>query len=161
MSQGFTNNSIVNNPVGSMQMFAGATAPSGYLICDGTEVSRATYSRLFAVIGEAFGSGDSSTTFNIPDMRGAAPTGVGTSSGYSVNETIALGSKYNDSLQDHTHYTPNTLVPYNSGNGALNYNTGLADAVIYQSGGTSTGASTGAANVTKGKTVGVNFIIKY
>lgn len=57
-------------PTGSILAFAGATAPAGYLPCDGSRVSRTTYSALFAVIGTSFGQGDGSTTFNVPDLRG-------------------------------------------------------------------------------------------
>lgn len=58
------------NPAGSVIAFAGSTAPSGYLHCDGSVVSRTTYADLFAAIGTAHGSGDGSTTFNLPDYRG-------------------------------------------------------------------------------------------
>ena len=57
-------------PAGSVIAFAGATAPSGYLTCDGSAVSRATYANLFAAIGTVNGVGDASTTFNLPDLRG-------------------------------------------------------------------------------------------
>jgi microcystin-dependent protein len=63
-------------PTGSMQMFGGTTAPAGWLICDGSAVSRTTYADLFAVTNIAYGSGDGSTTFNLPDMRGRMPIGV-------------------------------------------------------------------------------------
>jgi microcystin-dependent protein len=56
-------------PTGVINAFAGSTAPSGWLICDGSAVSRSTYSDLFAVIGVTHGVGDGSTTFNLPDFR--------------------------------------------------------------------------------------------
>jgi microcystin-dependent protein len=56
---------------GAMIPYAGATAPTGYLLCDGSLVSRTTYSALFTAISTAYGSGDGSTTFGVPDMRGA------------------------------------------------------------------------------------------
>lgn len=62
-------------PTGSMTMFAGASAPTGWLLCDGSPVSRTTYASLFAIIATTFGEGDGSTTFNLPDMREAAPAG--------------------------------------------------------------------------------------
>lgn len=68
-------------PPGAMMAYAGATAPTGWLLCDGSAVSRTTYADLFAAIGTAYGSGDGSTTFNVPDMRGRAPIGVGTGTG--------------------------------------------------------------------------------
>jgi len=68
-----------NVPVGTVLDYAGANAPFGYLLCDGSPVSRATYSDLFAAIGTSFGAGDGSTTFNLPDLRGKV--GVGRNSG--------------------------------------------------------------------------------
>lgn len=54
-------------PAGVISMYAGTTAPSGYLLCDGSAVSRSTYSALFAVISTSFGVGNGSTTFNLPN----------------------------------------------------------------------------------------------
>lgn len=68
-------------PSGSITMYGGSSAPSGWLLCDGSEVSRATYATLFGNIGTAFGSGNGSTTFNLPDMQGRVPIGVGSPSG--------------------------------------------------------------------------------
>lgn len=56
---------------GQIITYAGTTAPSGYLACDGSAVSRTTYANLFAVIGTTYGEGDGSTTFNLPDFSGA------------------------------------------------------------------------------------------
>lgn len=55
-------------PTGSIVPFAGSTAPEGYLLCDGSAISRTTYSALFSVIGTTYGEGDGNTTFNIPDL---------------------------------------------------------------------------------------------
>lgn len=65
-------------PIGSVQLYAGATAPNKWLICDGRAVSRTTYALLFAAIGVAYGAGDGSTTFNLPDFRGRTAIGAGT-----------------------------------------------------------------------------------
>jgi len=63
-------------PSGAVHAFAGATAPTGWLLCNGAAVSRATYAALFAAIASAHGSGDGSTTFNLPDYRGRIIRGV-------------------------------------------------------------------------------------
>lgn len=55
-------------PVGSVTAFAGSTTPSGWLLCDGSNVSRTTYSDLFEVIGTTYGEGDGSTTFGLPNL---------------------------------------------------------------------------------------------
>ena len=60
---------------GSIVMFAGSTAPQGWLLCDGSAVSRSTYSALFDVIGTNYGEGDESTTFNLPDLTGRVAIG--------------------------------------------------------------------------------------
>lgn len=66
-------------PAGAITAFATGvgTAPEGWLLCDGSEVSRATYAALFAVIGETYGAGDGSTTFLLPDFRGRFLRGHG------------------------------------------------------------------------------------
>ncbi|MCR6633135.1 MAG: tail fiber protein [Magnetospirillum sp.] len=75
---------------GEVRMFAASTAPSGWLLCDGGAVSRTTYAALFATIGTVFGNGDGATTFNLPDLRGRAPIGVGQGIGLSDR---SLGQK--------------------------------------------------------------------
>lgn len=67
-------------PVGSLVPYAGAGAPSGYLLCDGSAVSRTTYADLWDVLrngtgSSPYGNGDGSTTFNLPDLRGRVPVG--------------------------------------------------------------------------------------
>ncbi|MDD9955061.1 MAG: tail fiber protein [Anaerolineaceae bacterium] len=63
------------NTTGMIQIFAGPTAPAGWLLCNGAAVSRATYSDLFDVIGTRYGVGNANTTFNLPDLRGRFPLG--------------------------------------------------------------------------------------
>lgn len=63
-------------PSGTVAMFAGSSAPTGWLLCDGSAVSRSTYAALFTAIGTAWGVGNGTTTFNVPDLRGRVPTGV-------------------------------------------------------------------------------------
>lgn len=72
---------------GAILAFGGTSAPSGYLLCDGSLVSRTTYAALFAAIGTNFGVGDGSTTFGLPDLRGRTPIGTGQGSGLT-NRTI-------------------------------------------------------------------------
>lgn len=63
-------------PTGVVMAFAAAAAPSGWRICDGAAISRAAFAALFTVIGTTYGVGDGSTTFNLPDLRGRALTGL-------------------------------------------------------------------------------------
>jgi microcystin-dependent protein len=66
-------------PIGSYIQFAGSQAPDGFLVCNGGEISRTTYSALFAVIGTTYGSGDGSTTFNLPNLTDRFLQGSSTS----------------------------------------------------------------------------------
>lgn len=70
------------NPVGTVLLYAGASAPTGYLVANGAAVSRTTYASLYGVLGVNFGSGDGTTTFNLPDLRGRVPAG------YNTNNTL-------------------------------------------------------------------------
>ena len=63
-------------PSGVILPFGGSTAPTGWLVCDGSAISRTTYANLFAAIGTSHGYGDNSTTFNLPDFRGRFMRGV-------------------------------------------------------------------------------------
>ena len=56
-------------PVGTITMFGGSTAPTKWVLCDGRAISRTNYAALFQKIGTTYGSGNGSTTFNVPDMR--------------------------------------------------------------------------------------------
>lgn len=78
-------------PAGSMVDFAAATAPAGWLLCDGTAVSRTTFAALFGVISTNYGVGDGSTTFNVPDFRGKVPVGSGTGAGLTARTLAATG----------------------------------------------------------------------
>jgi microcystin-dependent protein len=62
--------------IGTMMLYAGSTPPDGWLICDGSAISRTAYSQLFNKIGTTYGTGDGSTTFNIPNFKGRVPVGL-------------------------------------------------------------------------------------
>jgi microcystin-dependent protein len=68
-------NGALLSPTGALTMFAGSVVPTGWLLCDGTAVSRTTYAILFAVISTTYGIGNGSTTFNLPDLRSRLPIG--------------------------------------------------------------------------------------
>lgn len=75
--------------IGTIQMYAGATAPNGWFLCNGQAISRTTYADLFAVIGTTYGSGNGSTTFNLPNLGGRIPIGRGEN---AANTTDYWGS---------------------------------------------------------------------
>lgn len=63
-------------PTGGVTMYGAGSAPSGWLLCDGTAVSRTTYAALFAVISTTYGVGNGTTTFNLPNLKGKVPVGL-------------------------------------------------------------------------------------
>lgn len=79
-------------PTGVMLPYGGTAAPTGWLLCDGSAVSRTTYAGLFAAIGVAYGAGDGSTTFNIPDLKGRIPVGKDNMGGTAANRVTTAGS---------------------------------------------------------------------
>ena len=104
-------------PTGSMKMWmVDSSAPAGFLLCNGSAVSRTTHSALFATIGTAFGNGDGSSTFNVPDLRQRFPLGKaasGTGSlwgningvGGNIDHTHTGGTHTHD-MSSHTHIIP-------------------------------------------------------
>lgn len=87
--------------VASVTSFARPTAPDGWLLCDGEEVSRTNYVRLFEAIGTIYGEGDGSTTFNLPDMRGLFVRGHDSSGKRDLKREF--GSYQDDEIQSHSH----------------------------------------------------------
>ena len=75
------------NPAGAIIMYGAATAPTGYLKCDGSNVSRSTYADLFTAIGTTYGSGDGSLTFGIPNLESRFPIGYDGGSSYALAGT--------------------------------------------------------------------------
>jgi microcystin-dependent protein len=117
-----TNNLV---PTGSLLMWPTGTAPTGYLLCAGAAVSRTTYAALFSAIGTTFGSGDGSTTFNLPNYVDRMPIGSGTiaasvgATGGASTTTISTSN-----LPSHTH----------SFSGSFSGSTGTATTGIYDAG---------------------------
>lgn len=145
--------------VGSIVPFGGSAIPSGYLLCDGQAVSRTTYAELFKVIGAAFGAGDGSTTFNVPDLREATTKGIGLS-GKSNNhfdsDGVALGEFVEDRLQAHTH----SHKIGSSTAGSEEWVMFATSQVLSGMNQTDYGVVGRFGNTTEVKAVGVNYIIK-
>jgi microcystin-dependent protein len=88
-------------PSGTVHLFATTTAPSGYLECDGSAVSRTTYADLFTVIGTTWGAGNGSSTFNVPDLRGEFVRGW--DDGRGVDSGRNFASSQTDQNKQHNH----------------------------------------------------------
>jgi microcystin-dependent protein len=87
-------------PAGAVMPFAGSSPPPGWLVCDGSAISRTTYADLYAVVGVAFGTGDGSTTFNLPDMRARFARGA---DGATPLGATGGSASHSHDLPDHAH----------------------------------------------------------
>ena len=162
-------------PVGAITGYCGTTAPSGWLFCDGSAISRTTYAALFGVIGTTYGTGDGSTTFNLPNMQGKVPMCAGTNTDingdtgtWNLGDT---GGEYN-----HTHTLSNGYAKINQTNGnqlrmnttssTETWNTSVYANLTFNndntpiSGGATLGGTTDSHNNVQPFLV-VNYIIKY
>ena len=110
---------LAANPTGTIIPYAGSTAPSGFLLCDGSAVSRTTYSALFAVIGTTYGEGDGNSTFNLPDLTDRVLQGAGLRG--------VIGTELNESLPNIAGYAVSSdrlssdLIPYDSSGTLIGY----------------------------------------
>ena len=89
-------------PAGSVFTFATSTPPSGYLECNGAAVSRSTYASLFASISTTWGTGDGSSTFNLPDLRGQFIRGWDNSAGVDSGRSFASSQTDQNKLHNHS-----------------------------------------------------------
>lgn len=147
------------SPLGSIIMWPTATAPTGFLLCAGTAVSRSTYAALFAVIGTAYGVGDGSTTFNVPDLRDRFPIGAGTT--YSAGGT---GGSADAIVVSHTHTATSTvtdnghlhsLVP-NGNSGTVGAGNNFVGSPFVGGAQTTSSATTGITVATSNASTGVS-----
>lgn len=143
-------------PTGALVPYAGSAAPTEFLLCDGSAVSRSTYADLFAVCGTTYGAGNGSTTFNLPDLRGRMPLGAGTGAGLNTSGTGAPSGTAQTARTrgewggEETHL--NTSAE--SGVPAHNHGPGEGTAFMTTSGGAnvSSGSGIAAAQFTPGTT---------
>ena len=96
----------MSEAAGIVMSFAGATAPEGWLLCDGSAVSRSSYSALFAAIGTTYGAGDGSTTFNVPDLTGRVVIGVSGSHALGSTGGETTHTLLSTELGVHAHEVP-------------------------------------------------------
>jgi microcystin-dependent protein len=163
-------------PIGKIMMYASATPPTRWLVCDGSAVSRTTYAALFGVIGTSYGAGDGSTTFNLPDFSGRMPLGgvsaIGETGG---EETVALTTNQMpihshtgtaQSAGSHQHSLPNISNTYMAeGTGqylypaTVNGNTTTGTAGEHSHDVTTNNAGGGQAHNNMPPYLGINFLI--
>ena len=142
------NSNTISNaiPAGVIEMFGGSTAPTGYLLCDGSAVSRTTYSKLFTAIGTTYGSGDGSTTFNVPNLKGKVAVGKD-SADTSFDALGETGGEKTHTLtvtempsHRHTYQLPNNSDPNFMTGGGI-YNVKVADTTSQNTSSTGGGGS--------------------
>jgi microcystin-dependent protein len=123
-------------PTGAVFHFAMGSTPGGYLVADGSAVSRTTYGALFALVATTYGAGDGSTTFNLPDLRGEFIRALDL--GRGLDPGRALGSYQADDIISHNHGIP--VHSQDSSSAAVADGTGPTSntAVTQNTGGTET-----------------------
>ena len=122
-----------------------AAVPYGYLLCDGAAVSRTTYAALFAVVGTAYGEGDGSNTFNLPDLRARMPFGEG-----SITEDSGAYEFFRGQSGGSVKHSHEYGVSYNEGYGAMLNPFELYD---YENGTWQKPTHNGASTTTKPSTI--------
>jgi microcystin-dependent protein len=157
--------SATNDDVGAVISSASATAPSGTFLADGAAVSRTTYSALFAKIGVIWGSGDGSTTFNLPNFQGVFLRGAGSQTIGGVSYSSTFGNIQPDEMQGHIHQTPlvngNINNSWNLSGGGGSFYTGPG---TYSSYGPSSDGTNGTPRVgaeTRPANAGVYYYIRH
>lgn len=144
---------VVTTPTGAMHMYGGATAPTGWLLCDGSAVARSTYADLFGVIGTLYGSGDGSSTFNVPDLRGRVPVGYAASGGHTDVSTLGGNDGQASANRRPKHRTTNNLSVQPTGETRITSG-GTVGHVIGQ--GRSDGTDQDTVNFTLSGSIGTN-----
>lgn len=152
-------------PTGVVLPFAGSAAPTGWLLCDGSAVSRTTYAALFTAIGTTYGSGNGTTTFNLPDLGGRVPAGKEasatrlTSAGSGIN-----GATLGATGGAETHTLTSAQMPSHTHTGAaatLVASPGAGSSALVGVGAQNTGsAGSGNAHNNTQPTIVLNYIIK-
>ncbi|MBN2730347.1 MAG: tail fiber protein [Bacteroidales bacterium] len=157
-------------PAGMIIPFAGDTnnIPNGWLLCDGSELDRTIYARLFATIDTIWGIGDGSTTFNLPDFRGTFMRGTNLGTGNDPdaasrtasnggNSGDKVGSVQEDGFKSHNHsmefHYSTSGVPNNYPT-LSGYNSAVQNSII-------NGVSYRGGNETRPKNKNVHYLIKY
>lgn len=155
-----------STPAGTVVAYAGTTAPTGWLLCNGATVSRTTYAALFAATGSSFGAGDGSSTFHLPDFRGRFLRGVDGTAAVDPDKATrtamnvggatgnSVGSIQGEEFKSHTHNT------YFGGTNPTGGGGGIVFHDSFPTNNPRVGSATGG-NETRPVNAYVNWIIKY
>ena len=166
---------IPSLPTGTINMWPTASAPTGYLLCAGSAVSRTTYAALFAVISTTFGVGDGTTTFNLPNYTNRMPYGTtigatgGSADAVVVSHTHTATSTSTVTDPTHVHYTYGAYGGGGNPGGSLNTGnpggqnmatTAASTGITVSTSTTNTAAGVSGTNANLPPYLGINFIIK-
>lgn len=158
-------NNGVSNPVGTIIPFAGASSPSGFLLCDGTSVSSSNYLALHSVISNTYGgsayTGAAGLSFNLPDYRGRVLIGAGTGTGLTARTlggTVGTETVTLDSTQIPAHSHPNTVSGGNTGtmNSNASHTHAATKPIYIYDPGVSSGGLTASTYVRGNDSAGIN-----
>lgn len=144
-------------PVGMQASFP-AEIPAGWLPCNGAAVSRTDYAALFNVIGESYGAGDGSTTFNLPDHRGVVERGI--DDGRGLDSGRVLGTYQADQVKAHSHTTKH-YRPGTQYTGSFGYRASLTDSYYVTSSASNVGTTAVGGSEVTVKNIATNKGIKY
>jgi microcystin-dependent protein len=153
--------SLCNNNhilVGSIIAVSVDSVPYGFLECNGAEISRDTYANLYSVIGDTYGAGDDSTTFNIPDLRGEFLRGWDNGRGVDANRDI--GTLQSDDFKNHSH----TITTSHSQAGGTAVAIGWSDGELsgpYTDRNGDDGAKATGGSETRPRNIAIMYCIKY
>lgn len=159
-------------PVGTVIPYAGSSVPTGWLLCDGTAVSRATYAALFTVVGTSYGVGDGATTFNLPDLRQRFPLGKAASGTGSTLGATGGAIDHSHTGPSHNHTitaggtgatgAPSATTTVQSGVGAtVASDTHTHTGPSHDHGGTTGSAGAGSTGTANPPFLALNFLILY
>lgn len=156
-----TANNLLGNgaiPIGTIILYGGSTAPTGFFLCDGTAKNRTTYAALFAVIGTSFGNGDGTATFNIPNFQDVFPIGVNNwSLGQTSSNSTTDSGNANISDSGHTHAIQSSNTDVQSGSGS----SVVSQIVSPTDSSTAVISDAGHTHTFQAPFLAINFIIKY
>jgi phage-related tail fiber protein len=144
------------SPAGAVSMFAMSTPPAGWLKANGAAISRTAYAALFAAIGTTFGTGDGSTTFNLPDLRGEFLRGF--DDGRGVDSGRGFGSWQDHAVQDHTHSYRSPVEGIDTDRGTQSSNFSIDGTSVPTTGGLNSG---NPAAETRPRNIALLACIKY
>jgi len=146
-------------PTGSMLLYGAATAPDGWLLCDGQAVSRRTYADLFAIIGVIYGAGDGTTTFNLPDFRQKFPLGKAAAGTGNALGGTGGAIDHTHTGPSHNHSSPTGQASASGAGGTAYNNTGTPAGTVHNHSIATDG--TGPTGLNNPPYLVVNFIIKF